>query len=62
MTKRRRKVAPIRPGLIRQNVSGDTWRLKDTRHVCALCAKPIRWAMAICARCWAIHGVNEQLQ
>jgi len=62
MKKRRRKVAPIRPDLIREHVAGDRWRLGETRHNCATCAKPIRWAMAVCSVCWKLHGVNEKLQ
>lgn len=55
-----RKVVRIRK--LRTDIEGEAWRLRDTRHVCARCAKPIRWALTLCARCWQIHGVNERVR
>lgn len=53
------KITPLH-GQFRQSHHGDKWRSQETRHICALCAKPIRWALAVCARCWAIYSHNEQ--
>lgn len=35
------------------------YRKADTRHICQLCAKPIRWALILCAVCWSEQRTNQ---